>query len=195
MQICRPKNILTLLIFIFLLFNLIYLLKNFFYKNTLDVEVSEEIVPNLYLKKYVDFNSTAFENKGEIHFYYSSNKKFNGNFRESFSIKKEDYLCDFYIDKSENKFFDSNRNYCSENSFDFKLGCCKENNTIENKNCDKKIKCCSKFIECIDECLLDTSLEFNLCNAHCSLTILTKNYILPYCYYSKSSNETVIYSK
>jgi hypothetical protein len=155
MKILDTRIIVLFLIVVFLIVNFIFFLQYIFSKQEENLKIQENS-DNLdfiskevkYLQKIVDFNNTAFESNGIVHFYnsaYNKNtfiKNLTQNFIETnFTYNKSNrvHLNYFYDYKSE-MFVDSNLKICRRNYFNFEQFICQgkiiklEHNHLNDSN-------------------------------------------------------------
>jgi hypothetical protein len=219
MRICSPKNFLIMFMMIFLFFNTLY----FFHYLLIQEYSKEEKIDKQsqisFLKNYVDFNHTAFLNKGKVHFYYPAYIKFPVE-NDISDIPSGDKIipiifnkdCNFTYDSKLKLYIDSQNQLCDFKNFIYNKGCC-ENETIseskdylnlENKlsifsqHCDEISKCCLYKSLCIKSCIEnlrkknDIADLFSKCKSKCELDLFSIQTIYKYCYsdLENTSNHT-----
>jgi len=139
MKILDTRIIVIFLFVIFLIVNLVFFLQYVFsnQEEKLNLQENSDHLDFInkeikYLQKIVDFNNTAFESNGIVHFYNSAynKKKFVKNLTENFlnsnstyEISNVYYQNYFYDDKNE-LFLDSNLKICRRNNFNIKQRIC-----------------------------------------------------------------------
>jgi len=195
MKICTPKNILAILVILFFIFNSIYFIRYVF---SIDKQVKVRAKKNSeieFLKSFLDFNNTTFENKDGIHFYYSNSKIEYKKINDSFERPLNNITCNYFYDSILDIFIDSEGRICNGENYDFNNGtyCCKKNEVtnirgIESiSRCDLNISCCNTSLFCIFECInlypkIRSKYLWDICKSTCNNLYLTNTYQMPYCY-------------
>lgn len=181
MRLLSPKNVMMCLIILFLLVNIFFFLDYYFLNLNKRYSRSKDKKNNQVeiLKEYVDFNSTTFENKAGIHFYYGAIKR--TNLINNLTTFKEN---NFFKEDKLNIFVDRQGRVCEEiNLID---NTCKVEIDFD-LTCNRQTMCCLHEFMCVSQCIKNT-LDLSQCKKRCSLTYVTKDTELPFCFRSDLNN-------